>query len=112
MILLSECEGTGTMNEGRKSIRLTFFSIYRMELGVQTMEHTIRQDTITVEKLIVEADQMLDGRLIPLLEVDFEGIPNDVLIMINGTSIFYLEGFDTLLKDKDEVAFIPMVFGG
>ena len=79
---------------------------------MQTMDHPICQKTITVKRLIEEVDQALNGRLIPLLELDFDQTPNDVLIMVNGTSIFYLEGFDTRLRDKDEVAFIPMVFGG
>jgi sulfur-carrier protein len=35
-----------------------------------------------------------------------------VRIMVNGQTIQYLDGFSTILKDDDDVLFLPLVGGG
>jgi molybdopterin converting factor small subunit len=35
-----------------------------------------------------------------------------MLILINGKEISVLKGLDTLLKDEDEVVFVPVLHGG
>ncbi len=34
------------------------------------------------------------------------------LVLINGREISVLDGYQTILKDKDEVVFVPVVHGG
>jgi molybdopterin synthase sulfur carrier subunit len=47
-----------------------------------------------------------------LIDPELEDPKPNTLILVNGKEISVLDGLDTMLKDGDEVVFIPVVHGG
>jgi molybdopterin synthase sulfur carrier subunit len=47
-----------------------------------------------------------------LLGGEGENVRPNSLVLVNGREISVLDGLDTVLKDDDEVVFIPVVHGG
>lgn len=100
------------MKPAQGSIKVKFLSVYRMELGVHTIEHPVCQADLTVKELIQQIDRSMEGKVGQVLGLDFDSIPEEMLILLNGKSIFHIHGFDTRITDNDELAIMPMVFGG
>jgi molybdopterin synthase sulfur carrier subunit len=61
-----------------------------------------------VKKIVEELPQLKRVLIDPELE---DPRPN-TLILVNGKEISILNGLDTMLKDGDEVVFVPVVHGG
>ena len=47
-----------------------------------------------------------------LIDPELQEPKTSTLILVNGKEISVLNGFETMIKDKDEVVFIPVVHGG
>jgi MoaD family protein len=47
-----------------------------------------------------------------LIDPESENPKNNLLIIVNGKEISVLERFETMIKDGDEVVFVPIVHGG
>jgi molybdopterin synthase sulfur carrier subunit len=47
-----------------------------------------------------------------LIDPELEDPRPNTLILVNGKEISVLNGLDTVLKDGDEVVFVPVVHGG
>jgi len=47
-----------------------------------------------------------------LIDLELEDPRPNTLILVNGKEISVLNGLDTMLKDGDEVVFVPVVHGG
>jgi molybdopterin synthase sulfur carrier subunit len=47
-----------------------------------------------------------------LIDPELEDPRPSTLILVNGKEISVLNGLDTMLKDGDEVVFVPVVHGG
>jgi molybdopterin synthase sulfur carrier subunit len=47
-----------------------------------------------------------------LIDLELEDPRPNTLILVNGKEISVLNGLDTVLKDGDEVVFVPVVHGG
>ena len=41
-----------------------------------------------------------------------DGLGGEIIILVNGRNVLYLEGIDTPLKASDEISIFPMVAGG
>lgn len=41
-----------------------------------------------------------------------EELQSNLLILVNGREISVLNGFETMVKDGDEIVFVPVVHGG
>jgi molybdopterin converting factor small subunit len=67
---------------------------------------------ISVEGLVrqvVEALPRLNGVLTDLVS----NVPRrGMLVLVNGREISVLNGFETVVEDRDEVVFVPVVHGG
>ncbi len=48
----------------------------------------------------------------PKLKLSFDNARAGMLILVNGREISVLNGLNPLLKDGDEVVFVPVVHGG
>ncbi len=60
-------------------------------------------DKISAESPDVERD---------LVAIEGENLRPNSLVLVNGREISVLDGLNTVLKDNDEVVFIPVVHGG
>jgi len=47
-----------------------------------------------------------------LIDTDLKDPRTNALIMVSGTEVGALDGLDTVLKDGDEVVFLPVAHGG
>jgi molybdopterin synthase sulfur carrier subunit len=68
------------------------------------------------EKSIIELIKFLN-RQIPdlrrnIIDEQFNDARTNALILVNGREISALEGLETILKDGDEIVFVPVVHGG
>ena len=62
-----------------------------------------------VIKIIIERAPRLERAL---FDSERENPKTNVLILVNGKEISVLDRFETMIKDGDEVVFIPVVHGG
>ena len=49
---------------------------------------------------------------LPTLEQILADCKSNMLVMINGKEISILDGLDSVIKDGDEVVFVPILHGG
>ena len=47
-----------------------------------------------------------------LIDLELEDPRPNTLILVNGKEVSVLNGLDTVLKDGDDVVFVPVVHGG
>jgi len=62
-----------------------------------------------VIKMIVEELPRLEPALI---DPESENPKTNLLVIVNGREISVLDRFETMIKDGDEVVFVPVVHGG
>lgn len=61
-----------------------------------------------VEKIVEELPKLENV----LIDAGGEGLKTSMLVLVNGKEISVLNGFETAIKDGDEVVFVPVVHGG
>ena len=88
---------------------MKFFATVREITGVKSIEleaETIRQ---LLQSLVVTyGDKFRDT----VIDKDTGNLKQFFSCMVNGKRIELLDGYDTVLKDKDSVALFPPVGGG
>ena len=88
---------------------MKFFATVREITGVKSIEleaETIRQ---LLQSLVVTyGDKFKDT----VIDKDTGNLKQFFSCMVNGKRIELLDGYDTVLKDKDSVALFPPVGGG
>ena len=47
-----------------------------------------------------------------LIDTESESPKTNVLVLVNGKEVSVLDRFETMIKDGDEVVFVPIVHGG
>ena len=62
-----------------------------------------------VVKMIAEELPKLEPALI---DPESESPKTNLLVLVNGKEMSVLDGFETMIKDGDEVVFVPIVHGG
>jgi MoaD family protein len=82
-------------------------AIGRRELEAEFPAATTVGDLL--EWLKAQWGQALAGEL---FETDTGEVISHVRIMVNGQTIQFLEGMETVLKEADEVLLLPLVSGG
>ncbi len=67
----------------------------------------------TMEDLITHMKEKWGEKLSPhLIDPRNGAIVPHMRVMVNGQTIHFLKGMETLLKEGDEVLFLPMISGG
>jgi molybdopterin synthase sulfur carrier subunit len=61
-----------------------------------------------VKKVVEEAPKLE----VALMDRECEGPKTNMLVLVNGKEIGALNGLETMIKDGDEVIFVPVVHGG
>ncbi|MCW4008387.1 MAG: MoaD family protein [Candidatus Bathyarchaeota archaeon] len=61
-----------------------------------------------ISKLVMEIPALKQSMDLQRLEE----LQSNLLILVNGREISVLNGFETMLKDGDEIVFVPVVHGG
>ncbi len=95
-------------------MRITLHTILGLKqvIGQRQTEIEIL-DGSTVEDLLSYMKATWGEKLSPqLFEPDTGHLRPQVRVMVNGQTIQFLNGTETVLKDGDEVLFLPLVSGG
>lgn len=101
-------------NTGKSSISITvkFYGVFRNVVGKEKITHrTIGTGTLrqVINELTSKFPSQFKETLIdPILG---DSTPN-AIILINGKDINVLDGLETIPKDGDEIAIIPVAHGG
>ncbi|MGB9914509.1 MAG: MoaD/ThiS family protein [Candidatus Bathyarchaeales archaeon] len=61
-----------------------------------------------ISKLVIEMPALKQSMDLQRLEE----LQSNLLILVNGREISVLNGFETMLKEGDEIVFVPVVHGG
>jgi molybdopterin synthase sulfur carrier subunit len=93
------------------AVTVNFIGIFRTISGKSKLTIKIEKAIPlreAIEKIVEEKPNLKRVLIDPELE---DPRPN-ALILVNGREISVLKGLETLLKDGDEVVFVPVIHGG
>jgi len=95
----------------KTNVIVRFFGVFRNITGKNRLALKFKDKVLLREviKEIVEERPRLQRTLI---DPDLEDPRPNTLIMVNGKEISILNGLETMLKDGDEVVFIPVLHAG
>jgi len=92
-------------------ITVKFIGSFRSVSGKGKLTIT-SEGTIRLREAIKEIVEELPKLKRVLIDPELEDPRTNTLILVNGKEISVLNGLDTMLKDEDEVVFVPVVHGG
>ena len=70
------------------------------------------QEDITIKELVNEISQELPELKHTFSDQQLNDSRSNSLVLVNGREISVLNGYETKLKDGDEIVFVPVVHGG
>jgi sulfur-carrier protein len=70
------------------------------------------QEGISIKKLVDKITQELPELKHTFSDQELNDSRSNSLVLVNGREISVLNGYETKLKDKDEIVFVPVVHGG
>jgi molybdopterin synthase sulfur carrier subunit len=70
------------------------------------------QDEISIKILVDKITQDLPELKHTFSDQDLNDSRSNSLVLVNGREISVLNGYETKLKDGDEIVFVPVVHGG
>jgi len=92
-------------------ITLRFIGAFRSVSGKSRL--TIKfKDVVPLREVIKKIVEELPKLKRALVDPELEDPRPNTLILVNGKEISVLNGLETMLKDGDEVVFVPVMHGG
>ena len=70
------------------------------------------QEDISIKELVNEISQELPELKHTFSDQELNDSRSNSLVLVNGREISVLNGYETKLKDGDEIVFVPVVHGG
>jgi molybdopterin synthase sulfur carrier subunit len=70
------------------------------------------QEGIAIKELVDKITQEIPGLKHTFSDQELNDSRSNSLVLVNGREISVLNGYETKLKDKDEIVFVPVVHGG
>ena len=92
-------------------VTVKFLAIFYEMAKTLRMEIEV-PDGITVRELLKIIDERVNPNISKTLLNDDSGLREGYNILINGKSLDYVKGLDTVLSDGDEVVLLPPIGGG
>lgn len=100
------------MKEDKKTnVTIRFFGVFRSITGKNKVSIEF-EDAIRLQEVIKEIVEGIPRLERTLVDLDLEDPRPNTLILVNGKEISVLNGLETVLKDGDEVIFIPVLHTG
>ena len=91
-------------------VKIKFYSLIRMHLGINEVE--VKADSITIYELILKTEKQIEKKFLDqLIDAEMQILPG-TMILINGRNIFHLDKLDSIVQDGDEISFFPPGGGG
>jgi len=94
-----------------KMVAVRFIGALRSTAGKGKLTIKVR-DTVPLRELIKKLIEELPKLKRTLIDPELEDPRPNTLILVNGKEIGVLNGLETMLKDGDEVVFVPILHGG
>jgi molybdopterin converting factor small subunit len=92
-------------------VNIRFIGSLRSESGKSGLKLDFQRNIPLREVLKILAEKKPNlGRALVGAELDDPRL--NALVIVNGKEISVLEGLDTMLKDRDEIVFVPVLHGG
>ncbi len=91
-------------------MKIRFFGIYRRITGQSEIDWN--SNAQTVKDLIDELSREYSAKLEDRIMADPYKLSNDVIILINGKSVAFMEKANTRIQMDDQISIFPMAFGG
>ena len=91
-------------------IKIKFYSLIRMHLGINEIE--INTDSVTIIELLQITEKQINQKFIDQLIDNNKQIIPGTMILINGRNIFHLDKLGSLVQENDEVSIFPPGGGG
>ena len=91
-------------------IKIKFYSLIRMHLGINEVELDTKQTSIF--KLMQKAEKKINSEFINLLIDDDKQVIHGTMILINGRNIVHLDGLNSIVIEGDEINIFPPGGGG
>lgn len=88
-----------------------FFGVYRNISGRDELNARFK-DTILLKEAVDEIIKWMPDLEQVLIDPDLKDPRPNTLILINGKEISILKGLETMLKEGDEVVFLPLLHAG
>jgi molybdopterin synthase sulfur carrier subunit len=95
----------------KTNVIIRFFGVFRSITGKNKVSIKFK-DTIRLKEIIKEIVEKMPRLKRTLIDPDLEDPRPNTLILVNGKEISVLNGLETMLKDGDEVIFIPVLHTG
>ena len=100
------------MKEDKKTnVTIRFFGVFRSITGKNKVSIEF-EDAIRLQEVIKEIVEGIPRLERTLVDPDLEDPRPNTLILVNGKEISVLNGLETMLKNGDEVIFIPVLHTG
>lgn len=100
-----------TTRTDKKSVALRFVGSLRGASGRSKITFEIER-SLSLEELIKELSQQTPVLSRVFGQSENRKLTSNMLILVNGKEISALDGLDTILKEGDDVVFVPVVHGG
>jgi molybdopterin synthase sulfur carrier subunit len=92
-------------------LTIKFIGALRHLSGKTQFTITFKED-ITIKELVNEITQELPELKHTFSDQQLNDSRSNSLVLVNGREISVLNGYETKLKDGDEIVFVPVVHGG
>jgi len=70
------------------------------------------QEVISIKELVSKITQEFPDLKHTFSDQELNDSRSNSLVLVNGREISVLSGYETKLKDRDEIVFVPVVHGG
>jgi sulfur-carrier protein len=70
------------------------------------------QEVISIKELVIKITQEFPDLKHTFSDQELNDSRSNSLVLVNGREISVLSGYETNLKDGDEIVFVPVVHGG
>jgi len=95
----------------KTNVTIKFFGVFRSITGKNKVVIKFK-DANSLKEAIKEIVEEMPRLERTLIDPDLEDPRPNTLILVNGKEISVLNGLETMLKDGDEVIFIPVLHTG
>jgi len=95
----------------KTNVTIRFFGVFRSITGKNKVSIEF-EDAIRLQEVIKEIVEGIPRLERTLVDPDLEDPRPNTLILVNGKEISVLNGLETMLKNGDEVIFIPVLHTG
>jgi molybdopterin synthase sulfur carrier subunit len=92
-------------------VTVKFVGAFRSISGKNKFTLTL-ENSVPLREVVKKIVEELPKLKRTLIDLELEDPKPNSLILVNGKEISVLNGLDTVLKDGDELVFVPVVHGG